>query len=46
MFVAFPSMSLISLIVAIRKKGLRRLAVLSMLVVYLTVSWVLFMELL
>ena len=44
MFVAFPSISLISLIVAIRKKGLRRLAVLSMLVVYLTVSWVLFMN--
>jgi hypothetical protein len=44
MFVAFPSISLISLIVALRKKGLRRLAVLSMLVVYLTVSWVLFMN--
>jgi hypothetical protein len=44
MFVAFPSVSLILLVVAIRKKGLRRLAVLSMLVVYLTVTWVLFMN--
>jgi hypothetical protein len=43
-FVAFPSISLILLIVAIRQKGLRRLGVLSMLVVYLAVSWVLLMN--
>ncbi len=42
LIVAAPIISFILLVVAIRRKGLRGLAVLSMLVVYLAVSWTLF----
>lgn len=38
-FVAVPIISLILLVVAIRKKGLRRLAVFSMVVAYCATSW-------
>jgi hypothetical protein len=38
-FVAIPIISLILLVVVMRKKGLRRLAALSMLVAYLAISW-------
>ena len=38
-FVGIPIISLILVVVAIRKKGLRRLAVLSMLVAYAAISW-------
>jgi hypothetical protein len=42
LFVAVPTVSLLLLIVALRKKGRRRLAVLSMLLIYWAVSWGLF----
>ena len=41
-FVAAPIIGVIMLVVAIRKKGPRRLAILSMLIVYCAVSWGLF----
>jgi hypothetical protein len=42
LFVAVPTISIILLVVAIRQKGVRRLVVLSILVVYWAVSWGLF----
>jgi hypothetical protein len=39
LFVAVPVISLILVVAAIREKGLRRLAVLSMLVAYSAISW-------
>jgi len=44
LFVAVPVISLILMVVAIRKKGLRRLAVFSMLVAYWATSWGLLMN--